>query len=689
MGRVGRAFWSLDLAIDDPRWMVPAAHELAVNAIQSGNFDIALQTLTRLKEERTDPGGDEDLTSLFLEVRAYLGTRKNYQEALEPIDAILDIDPGNEDALRLKAAAFLGLKRTDEAYELIRKTGRQSEDTRPDGEPMQDEIYWCSVESSFHLESGDVARAEEVLEERLEHFPTSLALIDRALGIYSSQGKSAAALRLLRSAYEKEPDNREFRFPLVLQLRAIGNVQEAEMLLRSALEREQALEQPNLAALATAWIDLAGFLVDQGRLEDGIEAYAEVRSLIGTAIPPDLLFSEAEAMIRAGRYDDALEIADETPIEVHRPMIRGRVAFELGALEEALAEFDQAALIWPDNAPLRYYLARAAEGLGNFDRAVEEYRQAIRSDQDLTAARVRLGKLHLAEGRLLQAKAIMRFAPPSKDAGPSVESKLIQIEIQARTGNAPDLSDIPADPSLSAEETYALVTRALSHGFRGRNGPEAAARALGKLQEQSQGILADLLFRERVDSLLMAGQKDEALMLSRAAVADRPDNVHARIALARSLGRDLPTLVEARGLLLDAAKERPKDAEVLAWLGEVEAASGEAGLAIQHFEAALEIAPDHETAMIGLAHSLDSLARRPEAVSRLEEFLSRYNPISGPAALVLAELLDEDDGTREQRITLGLRALRFGGGKPAVEFLRTIDPGLFPTDGVGSQSTKS
>ncbi|MFP6655010.1 MAG: tetratricopeptide repeat protein, partial [Myxococcota bacterium] len=361
-GQYGRAVWPLDAAAEDPEWVVPAARELARIAFSTGNFELALQTLARLRDLRTDGLEDEDFGAMLLEARAYIGTRRHYEEAIEILDMVMDFDQVRDEALRFKAAALLGLDRIDEAYDIIRAmeqvSGEEGDDL--DVGPKRDESYWCSIKLSFHRESDEIEKAEELVEDCLERFPTSVGIIDEAMKVYSRQGKTEAALGVLRNAYENSPGDRSLLFPLVLQLREMGRMAEAEAILRTAVEAHSESEEPDLAGLAGAWVDLGGLLADQDKLDEALDAYAEAALLLGDTIAPQILFSQAELMIRAGRYEDALKIAETTPVEVHRPMLRGRLAFEQGDLGQTLAELNRAALLWPDNAPVRYYLARAS-----------------------------------------------------------------------------------------------------------------------------------------------------------------------------------------------------------------------------------------------------------------------------------------------------------------------------------------
>jgi predicted Zn-dependent protease len=270
----------------------------------------------------------------------------------------------------------------------------------------------------------------------------------------------------------------------------------------------------------------------------------------------------------------------------------------------------------------------------------------------------------------------MQFTSPLQASGSSLDSKLIEIEIQAATNSSADLNGIPADPKVPADELRNLAVRALARGLRTQSGPEFAAKTLGELQGQALDSFASLLFRERIENLLTAGETERAVGLARAAVADRPNDIHVQIALARALGESDSTLGEAEALLLRIASKRPRDAEVLAWLGCVERKSGNVRGSIEHFEAALALSSDQHDALVGLTKALVSIGKPGEARRRLESYLAFDNPIDGTVALELARMIENGESTKDQRVALGLRALRFGAGQSAVDFLAEIDPDL-------------
>ena len=122
LGQPARSVWALDAALDDPEWFVVASQQLALDSYRSGNLDLTIQVFERLRSENRE-AYESDVTALLLEARAFVETGRHYKEALERADVIIEKFPEREEAVRIKAAALLGLKRPEEAFELIRKVG--------------------------------------------------------------------------------------------------------------------------------------------------------------------------------------------------------------------------------------------------------------------------------------------------------------------------------------------------------------------------------------------------------------------------------------------------------------------------------------------------------------------------------------------------------------------------------------
>ncbi len=726
MGHPGRAFWALDEAAKDPDWVVFASHQLAFDANNAGNYDVALEVLERLRAERPD-AHEEDLPARLLEARVLLNTRRLYERALEHIEEILDDFPDNEEAIRLKAVALLGLKEPDEAYEIIRAAGitagdlldgdgdGNAEDGDGDGDGDGDDeataaevviadgdrprakrdegeasgdggvengmsdaesdlrsSYWCAVRVSFKREAGELDEAGRVADACLADHPANPDLLNEAISTYSASGRFDAVLEALKNAHEADPASASLRSALVKHLAAIGQPGEAEAVLRTALAATLEGEPADPIRASKLWVELGGFLLERERIGEGVEAYDEAIALLGDQASPAFLFRYGDALILAERYDEAIEIAERTPVEVHGPMLRGRVAFERGEYAEAIEELDRAALIWPNNAPIRYYLARSAEGLGDFDRAVEEYRQAMRSDPSLSAARERLIRLHLAEGRVRNANAIHRFISPKKRSTPSIEMKLLAIEIQARLGNEPDLS-IPPNAEIPLGELRQRAVESLSRGLRLRSGPREAQEILAKLEESVEPATKQLFLRARVEVLLHQDETvSEAVAVARRGQEDLGPQPLVQLALGRALVRAGQELDEAETLLREFIALRPNDADALASLADLKVQRAEERAALDQYEAILEDTPNHWQATLGRARLLERTSRVAEATATLEAYLGSQNPYDERAALELARVLENDPAAKGRRIELGRRALRFGGGDAALRLLASL-----------------
>lgn len=707
-GQPGRSVWALDSAMEDPKWLVVAGHQLAQDANRAENYDFALEVLARMRDERAD-SHDADLTARLLEARVLLNARRFYAEALEQIETILDDFPDEEEAVRMKAVALLGLKETDEAYELIREAGlmagggeggvdgadgsgegENTEENTDEKDPLaldldlapnSREAYWCTVRASFKREAGEPKEALEIVDACLEKYPSSPELMNEAISIYTKLGRFDRVLDTLRGAYEDDPDKNDFRTAYVQHLAAIGRREEAEAVLREALEATKNDPQAPPVKVASRWVELGGFLIERERVSEGLEAFAEAIDLLGDSASPALLFRQAEALILAERYDEALAIADKTTIEVHPPMIRGRVAYERGEYERAIEELDKAALIWPDNAPIRYYMARAHEGLGDFDNAIEDYRQAMRSDSTLAAARERLIRLHLAEGRVRHAHAIHLFVSPRQSSQPSMEMRLLAIEMEARLGNDPDLS-IPPNADIALEDLQRRAVAALSRGLRLRAGTEAAQNLLATLGEQVDPGSQGIFMRERIELLLRSPETvDRAVDIARESLAAIPGHRDVLLGLGRALVRQGEKLDEAEKTLGIVLERDPNEVEAIASLGDLTALRGDDEAAIGIYEQAIALAPDHRQSVLGRVAALSRIGQEAAAIDALETYLARHGPYDGEAALELARRLEhapvtgtEAKDSKARRVELAKRAYRFGAGQDALEYLASVNP---------------
>jgi tetratricopeptide (TPR) repeat protein len=527
----------------------------------------------------------------------------------------------------------------------------------------------------FKREAGELAEADEVITGCLDRFPSDIGVVNEALKLFGAANDFSRIDETLKTAHEANPENKELRIAWVKHLDDTGRQDEAEKILRESVDRALELPAPPRGPnvkVAGKWVELGSFLIDHGETIDGLDAYDSALKILGDLAAPELLFRHAEGLILAERFDEALEIADRTPIEVHPPMIRGRVAFERGEYQTSVDELQSAALQWPDNAPIRYYLARAYEGMGDFNSAIEEYRQAIRSDPTLSAARERLGKLHIAEGRIRQAQTIIGFLSPIKESKPSVEMRLLSIEIQARLGLKPSLT-MPKTRDLPLDEMQRRAVSALVRGLRQGRDTESTEAILAKFQEQLADALSQGHFvRARVGLLIDAGQIERAIEIARDASKAPYTISDVDIALGHALVAANQSIDEAKDLLTHALVLHPLDLEILTTLGDIAEVAGDAATATHYYEQALASDPAYRPAFDARLRQIKNAGHGSDAADFLSEYVHRHNPYDGTAALELAQVLDAAE--KESRINLAKRAIRFGAGPTALDWLSTIDP---------------
>ena len=111
----------------------------------------------------------------------------------------------------------------------------------------------------------------------------------------------------------------------------------------------------------------------------------------------------------------------------HKP--RGRIQLVRGNAKEALAAFDEGIANWPNNAGARYLAGAAALQLGDFERAIVEFRESVRVDVTATDAARSLARLYFERGDYEQAINFASVAMKSKF--PSQRDKDLMLAARA------------------------------------------------------------------------------------------------------------------------------------------------------------------------------------------------------------------------------------------------------------------
>jgi tetratricopeptide (TPR) repeat protein len=224
-------------------------------------------------------------------------------------------------------------------------------------------------------------------------------------------GDFERAAAAFREALKINPASDSAHYNLALALVRLHQPAEAVEHLKAVVS-----SNPNSAI---ARYNLGILLEQQGRFSEAVEEFQAVARLKpdDAAVQVHLVYN----YLRLGNSDDAVRLADDTLTRFPDNRIRaqlGVVLLENRQYGKAIAPLEQARAAAPDSAPMAVYLARAYQGAGNTDRAIDLFREALRLKPDDDSIRFNLGCLLLQSKRgaseedgVREIEAAIRLSP--------------------------------------------------------------------------------------------------------------------------------------------------------------------------------------------------------------------------------------------------------------------------------------
>ncbi len=649
------AGWSLRKAMEDPEWYGRAGNQLALLALVGLDFKEAIKICNGILEREP-----ENTQTLLIRANAYAHSRQAPEEAIADARRLLELDPKQIDAYEALILGLVALERLDEAEEALADAGRLLEE---DADPRK--LAWhCVTTAILEQEAGQAERAKETLQRCLEAHPSDPDVVESNMALHEAEGNSARALEIARAAHEAAPKSPAFRAALVQRLAAAGHLDEAEAML---IERTES-DEPILAA--SGWMSVAKLRLARKNFPGAADALGKSTELLRAAelLTPQNLFEYADALVLAEQYDRALEVADEMGVEAHAHLIRGRVAQERRDPAAALAEYDQALLLWPDNPWARYYAALAAEDLGDFPRAIEEYRSSIRISPGAADARARGAKLLAALGNPAGALVVLQH---NYSGLPLNEEELL-------TGLR--IAGGIADP--------ALVTgflEALEEDHPTRMGEGLAAAAAGLDKRGGPALAAEMLATAPLDlgapdslpalqALVRYAHRAGEMEARREAIegflAKQPDSGPARAIRALDLELSGAPSAEVAAAYESALELAPADPWALAGLARA-TVSSDAGRAVSLLDRAAAADPRNAAPKIQAVLLLVAGGRADLAAERIDALLVEH-PVDPEAAAAWVRVDLARDIASDRTLERALRAVQLGGGPPALELLSEV-----------------
>jgi tetratricopeptide (TPR) repeat protein len=652
------ASWSLRRAMEHPDWLIPAGLQLAQLALANSDFNEVVEIAGSILEREPD-----NVPALLLRARAYVQWKKHPDWALADADRVLELDPTLLAAYEPRIGALIALDRKDEARVALAEAGRKLEETGA-GPGL---LAWhCATTAVFQVDAGDVEGGREKWAECIEAYPTDLHVVSGALRFHDVRGEVDRSLELAQAALEQAPDSQPLRTTLANRLVLMGRPAEAEALLR------EATRSPNPQIAVAAWQELGKLRQSLGEYAAAAEALGQALELVrqeGTAAP-HLEFDYADTLVVAGHYARALEVAEELSSPAHQHLVRARVALAQRRPAEALAEFEAGLQLWPDNPYARYYAAVAAEQLGDFDRALAEYRWAVRDSPGATDSRTRGATLLLAEGKPLSA---VEFLQAGAGRGSSIEpeGQVLLARAYASTGNRAAARGWLELLQQSGASWIGRAWAAAAEGLANRAGPAAAVELLSGVPAANW---KDPRFAPALRSFVRfghaAGDPAQAQAALRAALAAHPKSGAFQEIRGLDLELSGAEAEAVRAAYTRALELQPNHAPALTGLGRLTLASDPTA-AIDYFDRAAAAEPEDPASKLEAARAVAAGGDPAAAAERFDALLLKH-PWEGEAAAERARL-DLDRGVATpQTLERARRAVRFGGGADALDLLSQV-----------------
>jgi tetratricopeptide (TPR) repeat protein len=462
---------------------------------------------------------------------------------------------------------------------------------------------------------------------------------------------------VLRSAHEAAPTNLRLIEVLANRLGNAGRGAEAEEILLAAT-RDGVNDQQ-------AWLSLADYHERRDEAAKARDALAQGLRTMDEA-QPSLLAAYVDLLIRADDLDSAEELIDRfssEPVMMH--LLRGRLLLARGRPAEALAEFEEGLLLWPDQGVARWLAAQAAEQLGDYDRALVEYREAVRNDPGNREAVASLLRLLEASGQNEEALPILARYQGSRSVDPWMLVQTIRFASRGEQWRVVDwavarLGQIPGQRGVAAAEVAALQAA--------RSGPGAAVASIRSAGLDLSHPANAPALRALVAYLVADGKPSDAVAATQTALAAHPEQAALHELRGRAL-RAASDLGGSREALERALELEPERAGTLAELAALAAAQGDRDSAISLYDRAARADPEDPAHAWSAIELLVTSDEGPMIERRLEALLARQGTHAAAANLLAQRMLTHDP---ERAFALARRAVRFGGGPDALDTLGRI-----------------
>jgi len=284
----------------------------------------------------------------------------------------------------------------------------------------------------------------------------------------------------------------------------------------------------------------------------------------------DVILNLSRVYTENGNLDQAAKVIESVP-ENDRS---ARMEFTLGAtydqlkrLKDAIAAYQRAASLQPDDVPTLTALGQAQMNDSQFDAALKTFRALADADKEDASPLVKIAEIERRQGKYEEAVATIRQArkkePENLEAG---YQEGMLLDILGRFDEATACYQAMVDQTSHANGAYTgeeknnrgIFLERLGSLYHEQNKTEQAIGAYQKMVDMG-GEQATRGYQLEVDAYNDAKMFDQAVEISKQAVATNPKDRDLKLMLAGELvdqGKTDEGLAMARGLLNNSNEDR-------------------------------------------------------------------------------------------------------------------------------------
>ncbi|HKE12599.1 MAG TPA: tetratricopeptide repeat protein, partial [Myxococcota bacterium] len=309
----------------------------------------------------------------------------DFAGALADADKLVELQPEQIAGHLIRASALQRLGRLDDVeqtYALVLEKAKAT------GESALAARVCVERAKLARVRGADDPHTEQAMLACVAEYPADPGVLGAASDFYASSGRIAEGEKLWRDAAARSPDSIPLRLGFAHDLARHGLVDDAEETLVSLTQ--------SFPTSIEAWKALAELQRARGTLDRALASLDQ--ALKSSAGDEGLRLARGDLLVLRGDLDGAEAALATLPDGVSHDLLQGRLYFARRQYPKALDVLGSALNLAPQNPGARVLAGQAAERVGERQRAIDEYRTALRLDPSLGEPRLALARLLLTAG---------------------------------------------------------------------------------------------------------------------------------------------------------------------------------------------------------------------------------------------------------------------------------------------------